>query len=118
MSDVIPLPRDPISKTDRAALEHFAGHLVSRGRATRWHWQAHADGSPRLAIFVGGAREQLSALVERKSDQHEFVAWIGGLEPSRIPPGEAGSEVLAEGGLDHIMAELDTHFMRLHGELD
>lgn len=104
MSDVINLPDNFIPKPDRERLESFGGHTISRGRATRWHWDKSEEGGDEFFIFRGGAKEVLAARISRDRDADAYCAF------------DARNKRLSTGPLDHIMADLDAYFVRLHGE--
>lgn len=92
---IIKLPPDFIGHEDKERLEHFAGHLIAHGKATRWHWDHNRQGSDILEIYRGGQDERLLALVGRHNRRDQFFAEDG-----------AGNE-LASGRLDHVMAMLE-----------
>lgn len=105
MSKTITLPDNFIGKEDRERLESFGGHTIAHGRATRWHWDKDASGDDVFEIYRGGADEVLSARVHRDRKQDAFCA----------EDGEGHS--IGSGSLEHVMAEMEQYFIRLHGEL-
>ena len=105
MTKVINLPENFIGKDDASRLESFGGHTLSLGRATRWHWHRDDDSGDVFEIYLGGENETLAAQVSRDRDRHAFDARDG-----------AGRRI-ADGRLEHVLAELETYFARLHGEL-
>lgn len=104
MSKVIPLPENFIGKKDREKLESFGAHLIGHGRATRWHWGGDRDGGDVFEIYVGGAFEVMAARVTRDRAMGAFRAR------------DAAGRSLSSGPLDHVMAALDRHLARIHGE--
>jgi hypothetical protein len=104
MTDIISLPDNFIGKEDREKLESFGGHTIAHGRATRWHWNKDADGDDVFEMFHGGADETLAARINRDRKQDVFCAR------------GATDEQIASGTLEHVLAELEAYFARLHGE--
>ena len=104
MARIIKLPDNFIGKEDRERLESFGGHEISRGRATRWHWNKDKKGNDIFEIYRGGADEKLVICISRNREHDEFYAKT------------AKSKLLASGTLDHIMNLLDEYFAKLHGE--
>ena len=105
MTKVINLPENFIGKEDAVKLESFGGHTLSLGRATRWHWHKGDEGGDVFEIYLGGENEALAAQISRDRDRHAFCARDG--DGNRI----------AEGRLEHVLAELEAYFARLHGEV-
>jgi hypothetical protein len=105
MSDIIKLPANPIGREDREKLEGFGGHTIGHGRATRWHWDTDAGGSDVFEIYRGGADERLAARISRERTLDAYCAH------------DAEHRLLASGTLEHVLAELEVHFARLHDEL-
>lgn len=103
MSEIIKLADNIISKEDREQLQSFGGHIIAHGRATRWHWSKQDDDDV-FEIYRGGADEELVVRISRNRQLDAFYA------------SDASGKVIAAGVLDHIMAELDQYFIRLHGE--
>lgn len=104
MSDIIRLADNIISKEDHEQLQSFGGHVVSHGRATRWHWTKNEAGENIFEIFRGGADEELAISISRNRKQDAYYAH------------DPAGKVIAAGVLDHVMAELDRYFIELHGE--
>ena len=104
MAEIIGLPENIIGKEDHEALESYGGHEISRGRATRFHWDKDEDGSPVFQIFRGGADEELVVTIRRDREKDEFQA---------ITP--QGKQIVS-GTLEHVMAVLDEKLAREHGE--
>lgn len=104
MTEIIRLADNLISKEDREQLQSFGGHIIAHGRATRWHWDRNDKGDDVFEIYRGGADEALAARITRNRKLDAFYAH------------DAGGKVITAGMLDHVMAELDRYFMRLHGE--
>ncbi len=104
MSKTYKLPDNFIGKEDRERLESFGGHTIAHGRATRWHWGKDQNGDDVFEIYLGGADESLGARVRRDRDRDIFVA--------RDDRGRS----IGSGELEHVMAELEQYFSRLHGE--
>jgi hypothetical protein len=104
MSKIIELPDNFIGKEDREKLESFGGHEIAHGRATRWSWNRDADGNNVFDIFKGGAHEVLAVRISRNREKDAYCATA------------SDAATLASGTLEHVMAELDRHFARLHGE--
>ncbi len=92
---IIRLAENFIGKEDKERLEHFGGHLIATGRATRWHWAQDDDGADLLEVYHGGADERLFARIGRHSRLDEFYA-----------EDRAGRQ-LGSGQLDHVMAVLE-----------
>jgi hypothetical protein len=105
MSKTYKLPDNFIGKEDRERLESFGGHTIAHGRATRWHWGKDKNGSDVFEIYRGGADEVLGARVHRDKDRDIFFTQDGLGQP------------IGSGELEHVMAELERYFSRLHGEL-
>lgn len=104
MSKTIRLPDNFIGKDDREKLESFGGHTVSHGRATRWHWTQNAQGDDVFEIYYGGENETLGARISRDRRLDEFFAH------------DDESHLIASGTREHVLGELETYFMHLHGE--
>lgn len=105
MSKTIKLPDNFIGKDDREKLESFGGHTIAHGRATRWHWAKGSNGNDVFEIYRGGENEVLAARITRSREQDAFF-------------GRDGSEtMIVSGTLEHVLAELEKYFARLHGEL-
>jgi hypothetical protein len=104
MTKIINLSENIISKKDREQLESFGGHTIAHGRATRWHWSVTENGDTVFEIFLGGADEELAVCVNRDRKTDAFYAV------------DSMANHIASGGLDHVMAELDQHFIQLHGD--
>jgi len=104
MTTVINLPENFIGKEDAVKLESFGGHTLSLGRATRWHWHKDEAGADVFEIYLGGENEALAAQITRDRERHAFCARDG------------SGKRIADGRLEHVLAELEAHFARLHGE--
>ena len=104
MSEIINLAENIISRENREQLASFAGHTIAHGRATRWHWNKAANGDDLFEIFRGGAEEVLAVCISRDRKMDAFYAH------------DAMSNEVAAGELDHVMAELEQYFIKLHGE--
>lgn len=104
MSRVVSLPPNIISKEDKERLESFGGHTIAHGRATRWHWEKDATGDDVFELFVGGENEMLVARISRDREHDAFLAT------------DAQGQSIVSGVLDHVFAQLDDYFIRLHGE--
>ena len=105
MAEIIKLPGNYIGKEDREKLESFGGHTISHGRATRWHWGEDADGDDVFEIYRGGEDETLVTRIGRDREMDAFCAH------------DAAGNLVVSGALEHVMAELDRYFVRIHGEL-
>ena len=101
---IIKLPDNFIGKEDRQKLEGFAGHTVARGRAVRWHWDRDVDGSDVFEIVAGGLERRPVVRISRSRALDAYTAR------------DAGGFPIARGSLDHVFAELEFYFARLHGE--
>jgi hypothetical protein len=104
MTEIITLPDNFIGKEDREKLESFAAHTISRGRATRWHWDKDADGDDIFEIYPVGADKQLFVRISRNRELDAFYAR------------DAAERSIASGTIEHVFAVLESHFARLHGE--
>ena len=104
MTEIIRLPDNFIGKEDREKLESFAGHTIARGRATRWHWDKNAAGDDVFEIYTGGADELLAVNISRDRQRDEYLAR------------DAAGHPIVRGVLEHVFAELEEYFVRLHGE--
>jgi hypothetical protein len=104
MSEIIRLPDNFIGKEDREKLESFGGHTIARGRATRWHWGRDADGDDIFEIYPGSADNTLAISICRNRELDAFCAR------------DATGLSIASGTLDHVFAELEAYFVRVHGE--
>jgi len=104
MTEIIRLPDNFIGKEDREKLESFAGHTIARGRATRWHWAKNAAGNDVFEIYTGGADEILNVSISRDRQRDEYLA------------SDAAGHPIVTGVLEHVFAELEGYFIRLHGE--
>lgn len=104
MTKTIRLPDNFIGKEDREKLESFGGHTIGRGRATRWHWTQDANGDDVFEIFRGGVNEESAARICRDREQDAFRAC------------DHWEQDIAAGALEHVLAELELYFKRLHGE--
>jgi hypothetical protein len=104
MSKIINLPSNFIGKDDGEKLEHFGGHTIAHGRATRWHWGTDADGNEVFEIYRGGEDEVLTASVTRDRERDAFYA-----------RDDAGG-LIGSGALEHVFAHLEKYFVRLHRE--
>jgi hypothetical protein len=104
MTRIIRLPDNFIGKEDREKLESFAGHTIARGRATRWHWGRNAAGDDSFEIHTGGADDRLAVKISRDREQDAFCAR------------DAAGFTIVSGALDHVFAQLEDYFIRMHGE--
>jgi len=104
MTRIIKLPDNFIGKEDREKLESFAGHTIAHGRATRWHWGRNAAGDDNFEIHTGGADDRLAVKISRDREQDAFCAQ------------DTAGVTIASGTLDHVFAELEVFFIRMHGE--
>lgn len=104
MNDIINLPANFIGKEDRKKLESFGGHTIAHGRATRWHWGKDVDGSDVFEFYRGGEENVLIVCVSRDRQLDAFFAE------------DAAGKLLASGNLEHVFAELDAYFARIHDE--
>ena len=104
MSEVINLPANFIGKEDREKLEGFGGHTIAHGRATHWHWDKNAEGDDVFEIYRGGEHETLAARISRDRKLGAFRAH------------DATGGLISSGALEHVFAELEVYFTRLHGE--
>jgi hypothetical protein len=104
MTEIIRLPDNFIGREDREKLESYAGHTIAHGRATRWHWGKNTAGDDVFEIYTGGADEMLAAHISRDREQDEYQAR------------DAAGRLIAAGALEHVFAELEGYFVRLHGE--
>ena len=102
MTEIIKIADNFIGKEDREKLESFGGHTIALGRATRWHWEKDANKDDVFEIYIGGADEELAALVKRARKKDLFLGFDGDDNP------------IVSGTLEHVMAELDHYFQRLH----
>lgn len=105
MTKTITLPNNFIGKEDKEKLESFGGHTIAHGRATRWHWTKKANGDDVFEIYRGGLDEELAARVIRDRKEDVFFALDG------------AEGLIVTGTLEHVMAELEMYFSRLHNEL-
>lgn len=105
MAEIIHLPRNIVSREDRNRLESFGGHTIAHGRATRWHWGRNANGDDVFEIYHGGKDEVLAVRVNRYRKPGVYCAR------------DIFGETIASGVLEHVLAELDVYFARLHGEV-
>lgn len=105
MNKIHDLPDNFIGKADHEKLESFAGHTVARGRAVRWHWDKTGDGDDVLEIFRHNDADTPDARITRDRQQDAFLAH------------DAGGTLIASGILEHMLAELEAYFARLHGEM-
>jgi hypothetical protein len=104
MTEIIRLPDNFIGKEDREKLESFAGHTISRGRATRWHWGKDAGMDDIFEIYPGSADKTLAVSISRNRELDAFCAR------------DAAGQLITSGTLEHVFAELDAYFARVHGE--
>jgi len=104
MTRIIKLPENFIGKEDREKLESFGGHEISRGRATRWHWDKDKNGNDIYEIYRGGANEKLVVKIGRDREHDEFHVTT------------SNGKLLTSGTLDHVMNILDEYLAKLHGE--
>lgn len=93
---IVELPDGFIGKDDEARLESFGGHLIGRGRATRWHWNRERGVDIAFELFRGGADEAFLLAIKR--DRVKDVFYIL----------DAAGERLEEGKLDHVMTVVDS----------
>jgi|GEM_PF-1247955 hypothetical protein len=105
VAKIIKLPGNFIGPADREKLESFGGHTIAHGRATRWRWDKTADGDDVFEIHTGGANDALAVRIGRDRELDQYIAH----DASGLP--------IVSGALDHVFAELDSHFARVHGEL-
>jgi hypothetical protein len=104
MTEIIRLPDNFIGKEDREKLESFAGHTIARGRATRWHWGKDAEGDDVFEIYRGSGDITLAVSISRIREQDAFCVR------------DAAGQSIASGSLEHVFAELEAYFVRLHDE--
>jgi hypothetical protein len=102
MTDIIKIADNFIGKDDREKLESFGGHTIALGRATRWHWGKDANKDDVFEVYIGGANEELAASVKRDRKKDMFLAFDG------------DDNSIVSGTLEHVMAELDHYFQRMH----
>ena len=70
-----------------------------------WHWARDDKHDAVFEIFRGGANEELIARVYRDREHDVFIVC-----------NEPGGTI-STGTLEHVMAEMEEYFMRIHGEL-
>ena len=104
MSKIYELPDNFIGKEDRDKLESFAGHTVAHGRAVRWHWAKTDDGDDVFEIHRHNELDRPDVRITRDRQQDAFFAR------------DEGDALIASGTLEHMLAALERHFARLHGE--
>ena len=104
MTEIIRLPDNFIGKEDREKLESFGGHTIARGRATRWHWGKDADGDDIFEIYPASADNTLAVSISRNRELDAFCAR------------DAAGRSITSGPLEHVFAELEAYFVRVHGE--
>ncbi len=104
MPDIVNLPENFIGKEDEQRLESFGAHLISHGRATRWHWNRQRGIDVAFEIFTGGPHERLLVAIVRDREHDRFAAKDG------------RGRIIAEGSLDHVMALLDKHSASAGGD--
>lgn len=105
MTDIIELPNNFIGIDDKVKLESFGGHTIAHGRATRWHWDKNANNDDQFEIYCGGKHEILAVRIHRDRESDAFCAH------------NKEDELITSGTLEHIMAELENYFIRLHHEM-
>jgi len=105
MTDIIELPDNFIGIEDKHRLESFGAHTISHGRATRWHWDKNAGGDDLFEIYCGGSHEVLAVRVHRDRKLDAFCAH------------DVNNTLVTSGTLEHIMAEMEEYFIRLHHEM-
>jgi len=104
MTKIIKLPDNFIGREDREKLESFAGHTIARGRATRWHWGKDADGDDIFEIYPGRADNTLAVSISRNRELDAYHVR------------DAVGQTITSGTLEHVFAELEAYFVRVHGE--
>ncbi|MGB7932633.1 MAG: hypothetical protein WCH04_10500 [Gammaproteobacteria bacterium] len=104
MTEIIRLPDNFIGKEDRERLESFAGHTIARGRATRWHWGKDANRDDIFEIYPGSADNTLAISISRNRELDAFCAR------------DAAGQSITSGTLEHVFAELEAYFIRVHDE--
>jgi len=95
MSEIVTLPDNFIGKEDEQRLESFGARLISRGWATRWHWNRERGIDVAFEIFTGGASERLIVSIVRNRERDAFLAK------------DAAGGFVAEGALERVMAVVD-----------
>jgi hypothetical protein len=104
MAEIVRLPDNLIGREDREKLESFAGHTVARGRAVRWRWETDTAGNDIFEIQPGGVDHRSAVRISRNRTQDAYSAR------------DAAGRPIVNGALDHVFAELEAYFVRLHGE--
>ena len=104
MADIVELPKNLIGLEDQESLEVYGGHHISRGRATRFHWDKDKYGDPVFELYRGGANEELITRISRDRERDVFLAE------------NARGQLLIAGTLDHVMAVLERKLAREHDE--
>lgn len=104
MNKIIDLPDNFIGKEDRDKLESFAGHTVARGRATLWRWGKTGDGDDVLEIYRSNEEDMPIIRITRDRQANAFCAR------------DTAGAPIATGLLELVLADLDAHLARLHGE--
>lgn len=104
MAKIIKLPGNFIGPADREKLESFGGHTIAHGRATRWCWGKNAAGDDVFEIHTGGADDALAVRIDRDRKLDQYNAR------------DAAGYTIVSGALEHVFAELEGYFARLHGE--
>lgn len=102
--NIVELPENFIGVEDAEKLESFGAHLISHGRATRWHWNREKGIDVAFEIFRGGADEELMFSIKRNRDKDAFYVT------------QASGELVDEGTLDHVMAVVDAMARAAHGD--
>lgn len=103
MTEIIILPDNFIGKEDREKLESFAAHTIAHGRATHWQWDKDADGGDSFEIYPVGADNRLTVRISRNRELDRYFA-------------SDADQSIVWGTLEHVFAELELYFVRLHGE--
>lgn len=102
--NVVELPENFIGVEDAEKLESFGAHLISHGRATRWHWNREHGIDVAFEIFRGGPHEELMFAVRRDRDNDAFYV------------ADPAGAVVEQGSLDHVMAVIDAIVRATNGD--
>lgn len=102
--NVVELPENFIGVEDAEKLESFGAHLISHGRATRWHWNREHGIDVAFEILRGGGDEELAFAIRRDREKDEFYVT------------DAAGRLVEAGTLDHVMAVVDGIARTQHGD--
>lgn len=103
MGEIITLPDNFMTLSDRKALQSFGGREISHGRAFRYEWGQNKNGDPIFKIYSTEEDGRLILSILRNRKKHIYTVY------------NHEGEYVVSGKLDQVMAVLDRRLTHSNG---